>query len=60
MAAATEADGDNPLFEMERGEITEVAFLEKLTDGWSRCSATGPRCTASKRSTSRRSNRTRR
>jgi putative hydrolase of the HAD superfamily len=33
MAAAAEAnDGDNPLFEMERGEITEVAFLEKLTD----------------------------
>ncbi len=34
MAAATEANGgENPLFEMERGEITEVAFLEKLTDG---------------------------
>jgi len=33
MQAATEANGDNPLFEMERGEITEVAFLEKLTDG---------------------------
>jgi putative hydrolase of the HAD superfamily len=32
MAAATEANGHNPLFEMERGEITEVAFLEKLTD----------------------------
>ena len=33
MAAATEANGgENPLFEMERGEITEVAFLEKLTD----------------------------
>jgi putative hydrolase of the HAD superfamily len=32
MQAATEADGDNPLFEMERGEITEVAFLDKLTD----------------------------
>ncbi|HKB51362.1 MAG TPA: HAD family phosphatase [Solirubrobacterales bacterium] len=32
MQAATEANGDNPLFEMERGEITEVAFLEKLTD----------------------------
>ena len=31
--AATEANGENPLFEMERGEITEVAFLEKLTDG---------------------------
>jgi putative hydrolase of the HAD superfamily len=33
MQAATEANGDNPLFEMERGEITEVAFLEQLTDG---------------------------
>jgi putative hydrolase of the HAD superfamily len=32
MQAATEANGDNPLFEMERGEITEVAFLEILTD----------------------------
>jgi putative hydrolase of the HAD superfamily len=31
MQAATEANGDNPLYEMERGEITEVAFLEKLT-----------------------------
>jgi putative hydrolase of the HAD superfamily len=33
MQAATEANGGgNPLFEMERGEITEVAFLEQLTD----------------------------
>jgi putative hydrolase of the HAD superfamily len=32
MQAATEANGDNPLFEMERGEITEVAFLETLTE----------------------------
>lgn len=32
MAAATEANDDNPLFEMERGEITEIAFLEQLTD----------------------------
>ena len=32
MQAATEANGDNPLFEMERGEISEVAFLEKLMD----------------------------
>jgi putative hydrolase of the HAD superfamily len=32
MQAATEAGGDNPLYEMERGEITEVAFLEGLTD----------------------------
>jgi len=32
MQAATEANGENPLFEMERGEITEVAFLELLTD----------------------------
>jgi putative hydrolase of the HAD superfamily len=34
MQAATEENGgENPLFEMERGEITEVAFLEKLTTG---------------------------
>jgi len=32
MQAATDANGENPLFEMERGEITEVAFLELLTD----------------------------
>jgi putative hydrolase of the HAD superfamily len=32
MQATTEANGDNLLFEMERGEITEVAFLEMLTD----------------------------
>jgi putative hydrolase of the HAD superfamily len=32
MAAATKANGENPLFQMERGEITEAAFLEKLTD----------------------------
>jgi putative hydrolase of the HAD superfamily len=32
MQAAAEAGGDNPLYEMERGEITEVAFLELLTD----------------------------
>jgi len=32
MQAATEANGDNPLFEMERGEITEAAFLDLLTD----------------------------
>lgn len=32
MQAATEANGDNPLFEMERGEISEVAFLDQLTD----------------------------
>jgi putative hydrolase of the HAD superfamily len=31
MQAATEAGGDNPLYEMERGEITEVGFLEMLT-----------------------------
>jgi putative hydrolase of the HAD superfamily len=32
MQAAAAANGENPLFEMERGEITEVAFLELLTD----------------------------
>jgi putative hydrolase of the HAD superfamily len=33
MQAASEANGDNPLFEMERGEITESVFLEQLTAG---------------------------
>jgi len=32
MQAAAAANGENPLFEMERGEITEVAFLDLLTD----------------------------
>jgi putative hydrolase of the HAD superfamily len=32
MQAATAANGDNPLFEMERGEISEDAFLAQLTD----------------------------
>jgi putative hydrolase of the HAD superfamily len=33
MAAAAEANGgENPLFEMERGEISETVFLEQLTD----------------------------
>lgn len=32
MQAATEANGENPLFEMERGEISEEAFLAQLTD----------------------------
>jgi putative hydrolase of the HAD superfamily len=33
MQAAAEANGENPLFELERGEITEVAFLGLLADG---------------------------
>jgi putative hydrolase of the HAD superfamily len=33
MRAITEEDGENPLFAMERGEITEPAFLERLADG---------------------------
>ena len=32
MQAATDANGENPLFEMERGEITEDAFLVLLTE----------------------------
>jgi len=31
MQAAAETEGENPLFAMERGEISETAFLEKLT-----------------------------
>jgi putative hydrolase of the HAD superfamily len=30
MQAIAEADGENPLFELERGEITEASFLERL------------------------------
>lgn len=33
MAAISERNGGNPLFELERGEITEAAFLEQLADG---------------------------
>ncbi len=33
LAAATEQHGDNPLFAMERGELSEVEFLEQLGDG---------------------------
>jgi len=32
MQSAADSNGENPLFEMERGEITEVAFLETITD----------------------------
>lgn len=32
MQAATEAGGENPLFQMERGEISEEDFLAQLTD----------------------------
>jgi putative hydrolase of the HAD superfamily len=32
MQAAAEADGENPLFKMERGEITEAAFLKQISD----------------------------
>ncbi len=33
MQAVTEEAGENPLFKMERGEITEDAFLVTLSDG---------------------------
>lgn len=33
MAAIAEREGDNPLYRLERGEITEVAFLELLSEG---------------------------
>jgi putative hydrolase of the HAD superfamily len=33
MRAITEEDGENPLFAMERGEMAEVDFLERLNDG---------------------------
>jgi putative hydrolase of the HAD superfamily len=33
LRAVTEEDGANPLFAMERGEITEQAFLDRLAEG---------------------------
>jgi putative hydrolase of the HAD superfamily len=33
LRAVSEEDGLNPLFAMERGEISEAAFLDRLTDG---------------------------
>jgi putative hydrolase of the HAD superfamily len=33
LATVTEARGENPLFEMERGEISEDDFLSQLSDG---------------------------
>jgi putative hydrolase of the HAD superfamily len=33
MQAIAETDGENPLFKLERGEITEVSFLERLSEG---------------------------
>jgi len=33
MRTIAEEDGGNPLYALERGEIAETAFLERLTDG---------------------------
>jgi putative hydrolase of the HAD superfamily len=33
LRALTEEDGANPLYAMERGELSEAAFLERLGDG---------------------------
>ncbi len=33
MQAVAEEDGENPLYALERGETTEVAFLKRLSDG---------------------------
>ena len=57
-AAAAEEGGEIPLFKLERGEITEPEFLESSATSSSRCSATGPTCTASARSSSTPSTRT--
>jgi epoxide hydrolase-like predicted phosphatase len=32
MHASASDDGENPLFKLERGEITEAAFLERISD----------------------------
>lgn len=33
MRTITDEDGENPLYAMERGEMAEAAFLERLNDG---------------------------
>jgi putative hydrolase of the HAD superfamily len=33
MQAVAEEDGENPLYALERGQTTEAAFLERLSDG---------------------------
>jgi putative hydrolase of the HAD superfamily len=33
MAAIGEQDGENPLYRLERGEVTEAAFLDRLGEG---------------------------
>jgi putative hydrolase of the HAD superfamily len=33
MAAIGAQDGENPLYRLERGDVTEAAFLERLADG---------------------------
>jgi putative hydrolase of the HAD superfamily len=33
MAAVAAKDGENPLYRLERGDITELAFLERLGEG---------------------------
>jgi putative hydrolase of the HAD superfamily len=33
LRAVSEEDGDNPLFALERGEVSETNFLERLADG---------------------------
>jgi putative hydrolase of the HAD superfamily len=33
MQTIAAADGENPLFALERGEITEATFLERMSDG---------------------------
>ena len=59
MQRIAERDGEHPLFELERGRITEADFLDAAAGG-ARARARPPSrsCTASARSTSRRSTRT--
>lgn len=33
MAAIAEEDGENPLYSLERGDVTEAAFLDRLAEG---------------------------
>ena len=59
MQTIAERDGEHPLYALETGRMTEANFLaSRRRPRSSPSSATAPRCTASRRSTSRRWSRT--
>ena len=52
MQRSAERDGAHPLFELEKGRLSEPDFLRPSASTSSPSSATGPSCTGSARSTS--------